>query len=239
MNSTSQETFDFNKWVEHLDETVMDIDSNIYQTQKIGNQIWLRENLKVTNFNNGKEISFKQSDSLWSNSQEPSYSKIIGIIDYRGNAKDSILTNHLVYNYWVVSDSQNVCPMGWKVPCPDDWRTIEEYLKLANEEFMYASGTVYPRSSDTIDVEIELDWNMLWSDNYDIGFTSNPFGYRVGGSGEFIMWNDFGYWWSSDLYFVSTAWARIQNRGFGFDDIHLEENRGNKQNGYAIKCVKD
>lgn len=235
--SFSQEPFNNNQWVTNLPETVVDIDSNVYNIQKLGEQLWLKENLKVTRFNNGDEIQLTQTDSLWTISKYPSYSNLIGI-RHTSHGLDSNKTNEILYNYFVVSDTQNVCPVGWKVPDTADWNKLESYMEKANEEFSYATGLIYPPNyKDTIDTETRMD--MLWNANYNVGFSSNPYGYRSARTGEFVNYLDYGYWWSNNSDFIATAWARIQNRGFGIDDIHLEENKGNKQSGYSIKCIKE
>jgi uncharacterized protein (TIGR02145 family) len=45
-----------NKEEEYLPSTVTDIDGNVYPTILIDNQLWMKENLRVSNYRNGDEI---------------------------------------------------------------------------------------------------------------------------------------------------------------------------------------
>src|ERR1035441_4507351 len=92
--------------------TVTDIDGNVYQTVKIGNQIWTVENLRVTRFNDGTAIPLDTStatwDSIWNNGLTiPAYC-------YYNNMTntDSIKKWGALYNWYAVNTGK-LAPKGW------------------------------------------------------------------------------------------------------------------------------
>ena len=45
--------------------TVTDIDGNVYKTVKIGNQIWMAENLKTMHYRNADPITNITDNNMW------------------------------------------------------------------------------------------------------------------------------------------------------------------------------
>src|ERR1700752_2321136 len=43
----------------------VDIDGNVYKTIRIGNQVWMAENLRVTRYRNGQAIQHVPDASIW------------------------------------------------------------------------------------------------------------------------------------------------------------------------------
>jgi uncharacterized protein (TIGR02145 family) len=66
------------------------------------------------------------------------------------------------------------------------------------------------------------------------GFTGLPGGYRSA-NGTFGDIGNFGLWWSSSEYDLSSAWDRLLNANGG----NTYRGSGNKVNGFSVRCLKN
>ena len=99
---------------------VLDIDGNSYNTVKIGNQIWMKENLKTTKYNDGTAIPNITDNTQWSNLTSGAW------VYYNNDATNNAKYGKL-YNGYAISPTangnKNVCPIGWP------------YLQMQNGRF--------------------------------------------------------------------------------------------------------
>ncbi len=195
--------------------TVKDADGNLYQTVKIGNQVWMAENLKTTKYNDGKAITYTYDSTYFLITTDPTY--------YLYN---NDIANKSVYGVlynWYVLNSKKLCPSGWHVPVFDEWTTLINVLggeKLAGGK-LKETGTKHwagPNAEAT---------NVT-------GFTALPGGYRmtIGGC-EGI--GTYGGWWS--VTEVGDAGAQI--REIGNNNGKMTWNVPAKSCGFSVRCLKD
>jgi len=205
-------------------EIVSDIDGNTYSTVKIGNQLWMGENLKVTHFRNGEAIPQITDNVLWCSAENAAYC-------YYNNDSANRNRYGALYNLYVVNDSRNIAPEGWHIP---SFAEIEELMAFLGGELV-AGGKLKKSGSD--------EWlypNILATNKS--GFTALPGGYRFTNSasaentgGTFHTLGSNGYWWTSTQSFELYTWsARLH---FGFANVDREMR--NKTFGFSIRCIKD
>ena len=103
------------------EQTVTDIDGNIYNTIDIGTQTWMAENLKTIRFDDGTSIPLTTNDSIWHSLATPGY-----CWSYNDPAtyKDKY---GALYNWYAIT-AGNLCPEGWHVPDDQEWNTLLQYL---------------------------------------------------------------------------------------------------------------
>jgi uncharacterized protein (TIGR02145 family) len=193
-----------------------DFDGNVYDTIKIGNQVWFKQNLKVTHYNNGDPIPEIKDDTLWQKLTTGAY--------YDSCAYDQMfreIYGHR-YNGYAVLDSRKICPAGWHVSTDDDWNTLTDY---AGGDFIAGAklkekGNVHWKSPNTDATD-------------DFGFTALPAG---GGSCIFCCKTGMnGLFWSVK----ATDDELLTFRAVSYLDSRLVTSWGTKDYGLSIRCVKD
>jgi len=213
-------------------ESCRDIDGNVYKTIKIGNQIWMAENLKVTHFRNGDAISNITNNSEWSGLTTGAYCKYI--------SEDNITeTFGLIYNWYAVDDSRNISPIGWHIPTDEEWKELEMYLGMSYTEansYGYR-GTDEGGKIKTTGMNQDSDG---WWDNPNLGATNSsgfsalPSYYRYP-DGILYRVGRLAHFWTSTEANSERAWDRWVN--YSRSDVSREHD--DKRNGWSVRCVKD
>lgn len=158
--------------------SIMDIDGNKYLPIKIGNQIWLNENLKTKHYNNGEPIPLVTDDNEWKGLTNGAYC-------FYNNLDTNFNTYGCIYNFYAVIDSRNLCPSGWHVPTDDDLSELVTFVGGI-------SGGGKLKEAGFVHWETPNDG----ADN-STGFSLLPSGSRDGSNGICMDINKIGAFWSS------------------------------------------
>ena len=200
-------------------EPITDIDGNIYATVKIGNQVWMAENLKTTKYKNGDLIGTTTPAALDIYGESmPKYQWA-----YDGN-EDNVATYGRLYTWYTITDSRGVCPTGWHVPTDGEWTELTNYLSgesVAGGK-LKESGTIHWASPNT-------------GANNESGFTALPGGSRTA-AGVFNYIGSLGFWWSATEEYTDYAWYRIMY--YNGSNVYRDYDYGSKD-GFSVRCIKD
>lgn len=179
----------------HVYGTMTDIDGNVYKTIKIGNQVWMAENLRTTKYNDGTPISHFTDSSTWVNLTTSGYC-------YYNNTNnpDSIIKFGALYNWYTVTNKTRLAPTGWHIPSDSEWYTLQYFL-IANG-YNYDGTTTDNKIAKAM--AAQTDWqtfldsgvvgNNLTKNNKS-GFSALPAGFnwygKFSGIGNnCVLWTD-------------------------------------------------
>lgn len=202
-------------------------DGNIYNWVKIGEQVWMAENLKYL-----PSVVGPATGSLTT----PYYY----VYDYNGTnvieakATDNYATYGVLYNWAAAMDGtassstnpsgvQGVCPAGWHLPSDDEWTQLTDFLggaaiaggKLKEAGFAHWS---IPNTGAT----------------NETGFTALPGGFRYS-NGTFSSINGSGYWWCATESGTNYAWER----GMASNGSNVDRRNNGKDFGFSVRCIRD
>jgi uncharacterized protein (TIGR02145 family) len=198
-------------------QTVTDYDGNVYDIVAIGNQQWMKQNLKVTHFRNGIIIPNVAGNSSWANLTTAARC-------YYNNdsvAYDSVYG--VLYNWYTVNNANNLCPEGWHVPSDAEWTAVETFLGGSSTAggMMKEAGTLHWKSPNT-------------GATNESGFTGLPGG-MLGVNYTFQTLNENGLWWTSTANNSTSAWSRY----FWYLFAGVDRNPTPKTIALSVRCLKD
>jgi len=192
-------------------ETVTDYDGNVYNTVTIGEQIWLKENLKSLHYCDGAVIP--------------------GVVAY--NDDDSLGTIYGLLYPWEaamngsnIPGAQGVCPCDYHVPTDQEWTILENYLggsAIAGGE-MKETGTAHWQSPNT-GATNSSEFTGLPAGEYDAYYNPN----------KFWLLHLAAVFWTS---IQTNQWQALE-RYLSHDDAACGRLAWYKVMKYSIRCIKD
>ena len=195
-----------------------DGDGNVYDTVRIGTQVWLAENLKTTKYNNGISIPLVTDNNVW-------ISKTSAAFCWYNNQPENFKDDFGgLYNWWAVQ-VRALCPVGYHVPTDEEWTILIDYL---GGEGWAGQKLKEPNTKYWIDMD-ECSTN-------ESGFSARAGGGRSELTGEFAGLRTVGWYWASSETAYPNNGTRIElyDQYCGVYKIPL-----NYKCGISVRCIKD
>jgi len=187
-----------------------------YNSVKIGNQVWMSENLNVSTFRNGDPIPEAKTAEEWKKAGEKKQPAWC----YYDNDPANGAKYGKLYNWYAVNDSRGLAPTGWHIPSDAEWTKLTDFLGVRD-----AAGAK---------MKSKNGWYNNGNGNNSSGFSGLPGGGRYN-DGSFYYIGEFGYWWSSTEDDAFDAWGRFLYYLNGV----VYRYGGGKERGFSVRCLRD
>ena len=229
-----------------LPEAVTDIDGNVYDAVRLGNQVWMAENLRTTRYADGTEIPLSQYGST----QSP-----LRYVPGSGQSVEENEVNVARYGYlynWpaamngaepssaVPSGVQGICPTGWHLPSEAEWAELATYLTSQDQhQCDSVSSNVAKSLASTTDWKTNSNHCAVGNDltaNNTTGFSAFP-------AGGYIFGTEMEWSFTGNQHFGSSAYFRHTSSPCTFClDTYEATVRSAcyaASGGFSVRCVRD
>ncbi|HLP72894.1 MAG TPA: fibrobacter succinogenes major paralogous domain-containing protein [Bacteroidales bacterium] len=180
---------------------------------RIGDQIWMNENLSSDHFRNGDEIQQAKTAEEWlllTKERKPAWC-------YPMDNADNGISYGKLYNWFAVADPRGIAPKGWHVPRDEEWTQLTDYY---GGEVMAA---------------YQLRTTGLSNDKQnETGFSGRAAGARRI-NGTFFDFGANAYWWTATESNKEIAWTRQLN----YSRCVVNSLTVPKKAGLSVRCIKD
>ena len=205
--------------------TITDVEGNVYTTLQAGEFCWLRENLRVTKFRDGSDIS-----RISNNTSVPAYTWYDNYAPHLYGA---------LYNWYAVNSQAGICPEGWHVASRAEWDHLFLYMTRISDSHNIAEKITTVKST-----RVEPTPHPRWDQGGIIGNDLGNFSALPGGMRSYYYGSNWigrsAYWWTSTSFTVNPVYpdraisARIHN-----DKEFIYTSPEHNSSHLSVRCVKD
>jgi uncharacterized protein (TIGR02145 family) len=234
----------------------------VFDTIKVGEQVWMKRNLDVEKFRNGTIIPQAKTREEWIKAgllKKPAWC-------YVDNDPVIGMKVGKLYNWYAVTDKRGLAPKGWAIPSIEDWAILQEVAKKERRRPLQSDSEFWKNKyEENVDLEDEEDekerrereeerinmYKKLKSAKKNSLFFAEPAGLRIFINFEenddndgflredgFIGYRQIAKWWSSSEYDSNHTWT------FSVGNFSLENNdtgfrrTSHKAIGYSVRCIQ-
>ncbi len=218
----------------------VDVEGNFYNTVQIGNQCWMKENLRTQYYPDHNLIGSGGSNSSSTTGYYYNYSSSSLTLEQRG-----YLYNWAAVMHGASSSSANpsgvqgICPSGWHVPSDAEWTQLKNYVGSVSSYQCSGSSTYIAKA-----LASTTGWTYYNPYNYSCavcnnqtsnnatGFNAYPAGYW---NNAFYDSGESTYFWSSTVSSGSNTKVQIIYN----DDSLVYSSTSSNSYGRSVRCVRN
>lgn len=199
----------------------------VYRAKEIGEQCWMVENLRASNYRDGTIIPNLLASADWAEDKKGAYACYYNQESYCNDYG-------ALYNWYAVNNEKGICPEGWSVPSQEQWAELERAVcqDLGYEdcqERFSDENTLGWRGSDE-------GWYLLSADlggKDKYGFKAIFGGFR-NAAGPYLFLEESGFWWTATET-EDAAYGRVMSK----DNNGIRRVASSKSSGFSVRCVMD
>jgi uncharacterized protein (TIGR02145 family) len=187
-------------------------------------QVWMDKNLEVSKYRNGDPIPEVKEEANWIKLTTGAWCHFTNNITF-GQQYGKL------YNWFAVTDSRGLCPVGWRMPTKLDFEILFNNLG--------GDSTVGPKLMEK--------GNTYWvsdAGTNSTGFSARGGGWR-GGYGPFYYWvRDSGSWWTitkntgNNDWDINHPWF-FAITGYNAKTTITRDPYYSVNAGVSVRCIKD
>jgi uncharacterized protein (TIGR02145 family) len=210
-------------------------DNNEYSWVQIGDQIWMVENLAyLPEVNAPDDISDSIGDTRYY------------VYGYDGVEVDSAkshlnyITHGVLYNWYA---AKNAAPNGWHLPTDDEWKKLEMYLGMSEEDANIeenASNECDRGTNEALKLKSITEWsNSSLVSTDEVGFNALPSGELSPDAGFNGIDITTSWWTSTEAEGKEGDYIYDRSLFLSSPQVHRSSLFNDHRFGYSVRCVKD